>query len=69
MAEKGSPAATSVAERELTITRRFEAPRELVFRAWTEPDRVLQWLPNQPQQPTRPNRRAAQRPKRWADGL
>jgi uncharacterized protein YndB with AHSA1/START domain len=44
MAERGSPAAASVAERELTITRRFEAPRELVFKAWSERDRVLKWL-------------------------
>ena len=29
-------AATSAAERELVITRVFDAPRELVFKAWTE---------------------------------
>ena len=27
-------------ERELVITRTFDAPRELVFRAWTEPERA-----------------------------
>jgi uncharacterized protein YndB with AHSA1/START domain len=26
------------------ITRVFDAPRELVFKAWTEPERILQWL-------------------------
>jgi uncharacterized protein YndB with AHSA1/START domain len=30
-------------ERELVITRIFDAPRDLVFRAWTEPDRVARW--------------------------
>jgi uncharacterized protein YndB with AHSA1/START domain len=34
----------TVSERELIITRVFDAPRELVFKAWTEPERVLQWL-------------------------
>lgn len=27
----------------LFITRTFEAPRELVFRAWTEPERLTSW--------------------------
>jgi len=26
------------------ITREFDAPRELVFRAWTAPELVVQWL-------------------------
>lgn len=30
-------------EREVTLTRGFEAPRELVFRALTEPDLLKQW--------------------------
>jgi len=30
-------------ERELVITRIFDAPRHVVFRAWTEPDRVARW--------------------------
>jgi uncharacterized protein YndB with AHSA1/START domain len=29
--------------RELTITRIFDAPRELVFKAWTDPGLVAQW--------------------------
>ncbi len=30
-------------ERELVLTRVFDAPRELVFKAWTDPKRVAQW--------------------------
>lgn len=30
-------------ERELVITRVFDAPRELVFRAWTDPRHVARW--------------------------
>src|SRR5512136_1267641 len=28
---------------ELTITRVFDVPRELVWTAWTEPERVMKW--------------------------
>jgi uncharacterized protein YndB with AHSA1/START domain len=28
---------------EITITRVFDAPRELVWKAWTEPDRLATW--------------------------
>lgn len=28
---------------ELTLTRTFDAPRELVWRAWTDPDQMSQW--------------------------
>jgi uncharacterized protein YndB with AHSA1/START domain len=31
------------AERELTITRVFDAPRALVFKAWTDPKHLAQW--------------------------
>ncbi len=30
-------------EREVTLTRIFDAPRELVFRMWTDPRHVAQW--------------------------
>ncbi len=30
-------------ERELVLTRTFNAPRALVFAAWTDPKRVAQW--------------------------
>lgn len=28
---------------ELTITRVFNAPRDLVWQAWTDPDHIMQW--------------------------
>jgi uncharacterized protein YndB with AHSA1/START domain len=31
------------AEREVRITRTFDAPRELVFRAWLDPDQLAAW--------------------------
>jgi uncharacterized protein YndB with AHSA1/START domain len=31
------------AECEVTFTRTFDAPRALVFKAWTEPERLAQW--------------------------
>jgi uncharacterized protein YndB with AHSA1/START domain len=34
---------TENSNRELTIVRVFDAPRELVFRAWTEPELMAQW--------------------------
>jgi uncharacterized protein YndB with AHSA1/START domain len=34
---------TPTAERELIITRTFDAPRALVFKAWTESERLAQW--------------------------
>jgi uncharacterized protein YndB with AHSA1/START domain len=40
------PPATSnkvLAEREITITRIFDAPRETVFEAWTDPKMLAQW--------------------------
>lgn len=36
-------AAAPAAERELTMRRTFDAPRALVFRAWTEPQHLAQW--------------------------
>jgi uncharacterized protein YndB with AHSA1/START domain len=30
-------------EQELVLTRVFDAPRELVFKAWTDPKQVAQW--------------------------
>jgi len=35
--------ATKPAERELTITRVFDAPRALVFRLWTDPRHAKNW--------------------------
>jgi uncharacterized protein YndB with AHSA1/START domain len=32
-----------IAGRELVIRRVFDAPRDLVWQAWTEPERLMQW--------------------------
>src|SRR5471030_2969896 len=33
----------SLVGKEFTITREFDAPRELVFKAWTAPKHLAQW--------------------------
>ena len=35
---------TEPADRVLVITRVFDAPRELVFKAWTEPEHMARWF-------------------------
>lgn len=35
---------TQVHSRELSITREFNAPRDLVFKAWTDPKMIAQWF-------------------------
>ena len=42
MAPRNDAPAT-VSEREIVITRTFAAPRDLVFRAWTDPEQVSRW--------------------------
>jgi uncharacterized protein YndB with AHSA1/START domain len=42
MAANGN-ATTTTAERELVITRVFDAPRSLVFKAWTQPEHLMRW--------------------------
>lgn len=39
-----SSAATETADRELLMTRVFDAPRDLVFKAWAEPEQWVHWL-------------------------
>jgi uncharacterized protein YndB with AHSA1/START domain len=39
---KNSAAASAVAQ-DLVISRVFDAPRELVWKAWTDPERVKRW--------------------------
>jgi len=39
----GTGAATKPAERDLIITRVFDAPRELVWKVWTEPAHLMRW--------------------------
>jgi uncharacterized protein YndB with AHSA1/START domain len=50
VAESGSqtqPASTS-SNRELSLTRLINAPREKVYRAWTEPELMKQWFTPRP---------------------
>jgi uncharacterized protein YndB with AHSA1/START domain len=35
---------SETADRELVMTRVFDAPRELVFKAWAEPEHWVHWL-------------------------
>jgi uncharacterized protein YndB with AHSA1/START domain len=43
MHTKKSNQAIQALENELVITRVFDAPRELVWKAWTEPEQVMRW--------------------------
>jgi uncharacterized protein YndB with AHSA1/START domain len=38
------PTAGQAADQQITITRVFDAPQELVFKAWTDPDQVAKWF-------------------------
>jgi uncharacterized protein YndB with AHSA1/START domain len=42
MAEQGKTT-TQETGRQVVITRTFDAPRELVWKAWTEPERFMRW--------------------------
>ncbi len=42
MTTSNSPAQKSVAT-DLVITRVFDAPRELVWKAWTDPEHLMRW--------------------------
>jgi uncharacterized protein YndB with AHSA1/START domain len=42
MTAKNNPA-MEAEEQALVITRVFDAPRELVFKAWSEPERMMRW--------------------------
>jgi uncharacterized protein YndB with AHSA1/START domain len=39
-----TPEAAPIAERELVLTRVIDAPREKLFRAWTEPELLKRWF-------------------------
>ena len=39
----GSSISTESSHRELVITRVFDAPRSLVFKAWTQPEHLMRW--------------------------
>jgi uncharacterized protein YndB with AHSA1/START domain len=38
------PIFAQAAEQQIVLTRVFDAPRELVFKAWTDPDHVAKWF-------------------------
>ncbi len=39
----GSKASSTAADREVVLTRVFDAPRELVFESWTNPKHMARW--------------------------
>jgi len=41
--KEGNKNAANIPGRERIITRVFDAPRDLVFKAWTDPNHVAQW--------------------------
>jgi uncharacterized protein YndB with AHSA1/START domain len=41
---EGSRTVPPVLERELVLTHTFDAPRELVFRMWTDPELLKRWV-------------------------
>lgn len=43
MATKLAPASTKTEDREMVFTRGFDAPREVVFQMWTDPEHVKEW--------------------------
>jgi uncharacterized protein YndB with AHSA1/START domain len=43
MTERKNSSTEAPAERELVITRVFDAPHERVWKAWTDPERVKHW--------------------------
>jgi uncharacterized protein YndB with AHSA1/START domain len=43
MVSTDGEAAATTSDREIIITRVLDAPRELVFEAWTDPEQVVQW--------------------------
>ncbi len=46
-AEAGQPDADQSAERWIRMTRRLMAPPGRVFRAWSDPEELARWLPEQ----------------------
>jgi len=44
MRNTGSLKVTTPSDREVVMTRVFDAPRELVFEAWTRPELLKRWL-------------------------
>jgi uncharacterized protein YndB with AHSA1/START domain len=42
--KKGGASSAATKALELTITRTFDAPRELVYRLFTEPEHIMHWM-------------------------
>ena len=42
-AKSTEPAAGGASEREMLVTRVFDCPRELMFKAWTDPAHLVHW--------------------------
>ena len=42
--KKGELQVTTPSDREIAMTRAFDAPRSLVFDAWTNPELLKRWL-------------------------
>ncbi len=40
----GAGSNLAASEREVVISRIFDAPRELVFKAWTDPEHLVKWF-------------------------
>lgn len=38
-----NPASAPTSDREMVLTRTFDAPRDVVWKAWTDPNHVAQW--------------------------
>ena len=47
MTSSGSAQVTLPTDEQILITREFDAPRHLVFKAWTTPELVLRWWSGQ----------------------
>ncbi len=43
MATRAETTVAAPGDRDIVFTRQFDAPPELVYRAWTEADRIAQW--------------------------
>jgi uncharacterized protein YndB with AHSA1/START domain len=44
MAEKRDSTVGDPSRQEVVITRDFDAPRELVFKAWSDPEHLMRWF-------------------------
>jgi uncharacterized protein YndB with AHSA1/START domain len=43
MSAKRDSSAEALSERQIVTTRIFDAPREVVFNAWTDPEHLVHW--------------------------